>query len=418
MIKINKVAILFSFILFVLSACNSGGSNSVVTPAPAPDPFPTPSNPFVAISVSPNYENNNPVCSNQNTPCVSVTVCAPGSPNLCQTVDNILIDSGSVGLRIFSSAFTNTSFVNGLPIESYSGQQIAECITYGDNSANWGPIALAYISLNGESTTQSIPMQLIESTYVNPSSYCPGAEAYPTPTSFGINGILGVGPYINDNAVGGGLSYFSCSSNSCSYIQNPQKPVVNPIAFFPNGLESGITIKFQSVNDNGSSGIKGYAIFGVGSNINNTPGGNVNIYTIYPNYQNCQAGIGCIPTTLSNTNINAGFLDTGSTYLYFLDNSISHGTNNYYNPSSTVTLYPSNTSNNNSSIQTSFNIANADTLFNNYYFNSTFNNIGYYLQSITQYDLDYGLPFFFGKTVYICFYGKTCSGRAGPYWAF
>jgi len=45
------------------------------------------------------------VCTNVNTPCTSVTVCIPGTQS-CQTIDNILVDTGSYGLRIFSQALT------------------------------------------------------------------------------------------------------------------------------------------------------------------------------------------------------------------------------------------------------------------------------------------------------------------------
>src|ERR1700687_2414070 len=35
-----------------------------------------------------------------NKPCVSVTICKPGT-STCQTIDDILLDTGSFGLRIF-----------------------------------------------------------------------------------------------------------------------------------------------------------------------------------------------------------------------------------------------------------------------------------------------------------------------------
>src|SRR5512143_2176186 len=39
-----------------------------------------------------------------NKPCVSITVCTPGSTTACQTVNDILLDTGSYGLRIFAQA--------------------------------------------------------------------------------------------------------------------------------------------------------------------------------------------------------------------------------------------------------------------------------------------------------------------------
>src|SRR5690349_7810029 len=40
--------------------------------------------------------------ANFNAPCVSVRICQPGTIN-CVTVDNMLLDTGDVGVRVFSS---------------------------------------------------------------------------------------------------------------------------------------------------------------------------------------------------------------------------------------------------------------------------------------------------------------------------
>src|SRR5262249_17889282 len=40
-----------------------------------------------------------------NKPCVSIQVCTPGT-STCQTINDVLVDSGSVGLRIFKSILT------------------------------------------------------------------------------------------------------------------------------------------------------------------------------------------------------------------------------------------------------------------------------------------------------------------------
>src|SRR6476619_7474596 len=44
-------------------------------------------------------------CGYVNEPCVSVTICVPGTTN-CQTIKNLLLDTGSYGLRVFSSAIS------------------------------------------------------------------------------------------------------------------------------------------------------------------------------------------------------------------------------------------------------------------------------------------------------------------------
>src|ERR1700723_3085565 len=65
----------------------------------------------------------------------SVTVCAPGSTSNCQTIGGILVDTGSPGLRILSSALTVS-----LPQQTASnGSPIVECLPFVDG-ITWGPV--------------------------------------------------------------------------------------------------------------------------------------------------------------------------------------------------------------------------------------------------------------------------------------
>ena len=93
-----------------------------------------------------------------NEPCVSVTICSPGTKN-CQTIDNILLDTGASGLRIFKSLLT----VSLTQVASGSGS-LTECIQYSDNSADWGPVQLVDIILGNEPAVR-VPIQIIDSTF-------------------------------------------------------------------------------------------------------------------------------------------------------------------------------------------------------------------------------------------------------------
>jgi hypothetical protein len=44
-------------------------------------------------------------CGYVNEPCVTVTVCAPGTGR-CQSIPNVLLDTGSYGLRLFGCALS------------------------------------------------------------------------------------------------------------------------------------------------------------------------------------------------------------------------------------------------------------------------------------------------------------------------
>ena len=58
-----------------------------------------------AHMAGPNVLPVNVSCGYVNEPCVSVIVCNPTNTN-CVTVDNILLDTGSYGLRVFASAIS------------------------------------------------------------------------------------------------------------------------------------------------------------------------------------------------------------------------------------------------------------------------------------------------------------------------
>ena len=93
--------------LLLLAACggsgggaSSGGSSSSSssggTPPPALTNFTT-----VTVDAGPAALNvGADAYTATNVPYVTVTVCAPGSTTNCQTIDHVLLDTGSVGLRL------------------------------------------------------------------------------------------------------------------------------------------------------------------------------------------------------------------------------------------------------------------------------------------------------------------------------
>jgi hypothetical protein len=118
----RQFAALAAFIL--LAACGGGGgssnssSSAPVTTTPTPTPTPALTN-FVTVTVDQGPSalrtgGNNLYAYNQ--PYVSVTLCAPGTSN-CQTIDHVLVDTGSVGLRILSSVL-NASLLSALPLQT------------------------------------------------------------------------------------------------------------------------------------------------------------------------------------------------------------------------------------------------------------------------------------------------------------
>ena len=81
-------------------------------------------------------------------------------------------------------------------------------------------------------------------------------------------------------------------------------------------------------------------------------------------------------------------------------------------PPSTVTYTAVTTGLNGASTQVTFNVANAETLFNTG--NAAFDD----LAGPDTGDFDWGLPFFFGRKTFIAIEGQSTAGGTGPYWAY
>ena len=163
------------------SGSSSSGSNSS-------------SNPSSGANVQPIVANSGPLQNYANGVFTSVTVCAPGT-STCQTISSVLVDTGSYGLRVLSSA------LNGLALPAQnnnSGSAIVECAQFADG-ITWGPIETADVKMGGEQASR-IPIQVIGDPKF-PDSAIPSACAsqpggpQDTQQTLMTNGILGVGPF-------------------------------------------------------------------------------------------------------------------------------------------------------------------------------------------------------------------------------
>src|ERR1019366_459960 len=97
----------------------------------------------------------------------TITVCQPGT-RTCQTVDHVLVDTGSVGVRLLEA-----QLALNLPVsKNATGQSIAECTPFVDGTA-WGPVRMADVQV-GEERSANLPIQLIgELLYAMPAD-CTG----------------------------------------------------------------------------------------------------------------------------------------------------------------------------------------------------------------------------------------------------
>jgi len=115
-----------AFLAMSLAACSGGNGSSTsggITPTPTPvnnvEPILVDSGPLV---------NGQPVGFN-DTLYTTVTICVPGTAT-CQSIDHVLLDTGSTGLRIVSSAIALT-----LPYTTDANHNTtSNCIQYADTT--------------------------------------------------------------------------------------------------------------------------------------------------------------------------------------------------------------------------------------------------------------------------------------------
>lgn len=343
----------------------------------------------------------------------SVTVCVPSSSN-CQTISNVLVDTGSYGLRLLSST-AGGALTLSLPQENDSNSHpLAECTQFLDGSFLWGPVRTADIKIAGE-TAGSIPVNVFgDPAFATiPSSCSAGGRDDNSLTNFGANGVLGVGVFAQDCgafcAPGGNPTppvglYYSCPSSGCvpAYATLAQQ-VSNPVASFATD-NNGVVIELPAVSSSGQPSATGSLVFGIGTQSNNALNG-ATVISLTPS--------GLFTTVFKGTSYPQSFVDTGSNGYFFLDSTttgIPNCTNatGFYCPSSTQNLTATN-----GGKAVSFSVANAESLFNNPN-NFVFSN----LAGSNPNSFDWGLPFFFGRDVYEAIEGKNTPGGTGPYIAF
>ena len=291
-----------------LAGCG-GGSRSVVSPPPSS----TPNEQTIVVDTGPTDQapvNSYPYVNGAFT---SVTVCVPGTTQ-CTTVNGVLVDTGSEGLRILASALGSLP----LPTETQSGNPLAECAPFV-SAVTWGPVVGADVEIAGEKAS-SVPIQVIGGSGIGSAVPAPSCTDVGTPEQtlydLGANGILGVGPFAQDCGVGCTSAYpissgqnlefyYSCPSSGCvPATAGLTQQVENPVAAFSTD-NNGVEIQLPSVPPaTAETSVTGSLFFGIGTQSNNQLNG-ATVYTIDPTTGN-------ISTEYNNTLYSdVSYIDSG-----------------------------------------------------------------------------------------------------------
>ncbi|HKT23756.1 MAG TPA: DUF3443 family protein [Candidatus Sulfotelmatobacter sp.] len=425
---------------FFLAACGSGGSSSSgggVNSGGGGSTGTQASNSTQLVVDSGPFELNNSGFADEDVPFISVTVCVPGTAT-CQNIDHVEVDTGSEGLRIVAPALSLS-----LPQQTSGSNAIAECVQFGDLTYGWGPVATADIQIAGE-IAKSVPIQILEQTFQTTPASCSsgqtGGQLFDIP-SLGAKALLGVGVFRQDcgfgcaNGAPAG-AYYTCDGTNCTPTsESLTAQVQNPVWMFPTD-NNGVMITLPSVPDAGQTSASGTLTFGIGTQSNNGLG-TAAVLPVDPGTGNFAAQfMGTLYNDFNGSGSGHGssFIDSGSNGLFFLDSatlSNQFGLNipdcpqsgpnalvGFYCPGTTQQISvnvlgeTSNGTPSGSARTITFNIANASTLFQNNFF--AFNDVG----GENSNSFDFGLPFFFGKTVFTAIEGQATPSGNGPYVAF
>jgi hypothetical protein len=399
--KLLSKRALASALVALLSACGGGGGSMetvVATETPTLNSLPpTPAIKNVLTIVIDAGPTNTGY--NVNRLYTTVTVCLPGSVTQCQTIDHVLVDTGSTGLRLLASALApglnlnRTSSSHGLPLLG--------CMPFIDQSFAWGPIATADITLGGK-TAANTPVQVIaDPAFSHLAASCASGSHLQTARDLGAKGILGLSMQREDCGLDCAIHpangvYFTCTDSTCTATIGVRaalaQQVAHPVPKFSTD-NNGLIIDLPAVGTTSAATLNGNLIFGLGTQPNNTPALATPVLTSY-------GGSTGLTTRLLERTFRTTYLDTGSNG-YFFDSAgtlaaCGTGISGFYCPSGLTALSATLSGANGQTFPVNFSVANAAALFASG--QPVLPHLAGDLPDLTAFD--WGLPFFYGRRVY------------------
>lgn len=351
----------------------------------------------------------------------SATLCIPGT-NECQTIDHLLVDTGSVGVRVLEAALS----LNLPARTTASGAGLAECAQFVDGAA-WGPLRVADLKL-ASGTASSVTIQTIGRGYYDVPFDCTGMPIVDA-EALGACGVLGVGLFRNDcgapctappySMANPGI-YYECpsSSRNCQVTDVPLAwQMSHPVAQFSQD-NNGLIIQLPEVADSGAPSVQGALILGIGTR-NNNGLENATVLTT--------DSLGLISAIYPTGGAEyPAYLDTGSNAVYFLNQVLSglptcRGSDSpFYCPSLSQTITAALSGLNGLNLNVSFSVANASTLFANptsFAYGNLAGPIPSFSSGAGMPGFVLGLSFHFGRRIFIGVENQVSPGGVGPFLA-
>lgn len=376
-----------------------------------------------------------------NAAFASATICAPGSTVNCVTIDHLLVDTGSTGLRVFQS---EVSALNLPTVNASNGSAAYDCVSFVDGAFLWGPVQQADVTLGGE-TANKMPLHVISSATTGIPASCSNGSTnnQNSQATLGANGVLGVGLERTDCFYNGASvcdpasgvpsppspAYYTCTATSCSpAFIGVADQVTNPVSLFATD-NNGVIVDLPAVSGSAPT-LTGSMIFGVGTETNNQLPSTATVFTlICDNFTTTFDGQAFGITDSAACSGAGSFIDTGSNGLYFPNvtkiptcptSSPVGDISGFYCPTSTDNLSATNAGVNGTTKTSNFSVSNAEDLFTTPTTSSDAALGTLAGPNPSGVGFDWGLPFFYGVPVYIAIDGQDVptGAPAAPWWAY
>ena len=249
----------------------------------------------------------------------SLTVCVPGT-GTCQTIDGLLVDTGSVGIRI-----PRLRAGHGAAGAHQRRWRAAGGVRTVPGPGRLGPPAHRRRAA-GVRAHSSVPIQVIDDGRFRRPPDCTGVPITDV-RSLGANGVLGLGMFARDCgepcsrpvvSVSNPGMYYACGpgAGDCGLAAVPvAKQLPHPVTRLSDGNGNGLVIQLDDVPAGGAPSVRGTIVLGIGTRPDNGLG---SATRLVPD----QRGVLSVSYPSGGPRYGA-LLDTGSNATYFLDPALS-----------------------------------------------------------------------------------------------
>lgn len=412
-------------LLCSLVACGDGAGTSTTGAPTAGSSMPPPFAAAGDANAVPIYVDggiSSPTQAIPNAIYTDIEICAPGSSN-CAVIQHVLVDTGSVGLRVLASAIraANATLLGALPQASgaAAGSVVGECLPFV-SGVTWGGVRSVDLHWGGSDyggeLASNIPLQVIGDADARvaapPSSCTRQGSLLKTATALGGNGIVGIGLFAQDCgsycAQNVAPIYFQCTGRgACSAVAMPaSRQIPNPVAAMAADNNGSLI----SLPAGAAPRASGLLVLGIGTRLNNAlPASSAILGTDDSGHFTASFNGNVLPRSFIDSGSSANFMPaTGTIPLPPCASGPLAGTS-YLCPAATQTLVSGNSGAAGTAATANVLIVNANSAVTSNPGGNVIPGLAAEDGSIGQ-SLDLGASFFFGRTVATLIAGRSAPG--------